>query len=525
MMRRRRRGSKRYRLDLINPNFRLKHYAAQHELSKLFGKQKVTVPLALPILAALTPETYDIRIIDDETEDIPWHDRPDLVGITTTVTTVDRAYEIADIYRAYGVPVVLGGSYVTFMPDEALTHADSVVIGEAEGAWERLLGDFERGTLCTTYQVNERVSYKRSPMPRWDLVDTREIMTIFVHASRGCPYRCEFCLVQKMFGRRMRCREIDDVIAEIEALPLKTIFFADDNLTLTRRWAKDLMQRLRPLGISFICQASVDVAEDGELLRLMSAAGCVGILVGFESLDPVALRETKKTQNRVRAYEAAIQQIHAHGMHVFGSFVVGFDADSIETFDEIVDFVERNNVMYPILSILAVAPGTDVYDRMRAAGRLTGVPNQMINGIFPGMHYARMSQVALLDRYQETLQRLLRFESAGQRVLNLARSGWFRESGSTGVGLREKLVTSVRMARAFLLSPDPARRRVFFELIELYRQGLVAMDRVVMMLLTIEANARWMESTDDMFRRARRVVAAVDRGPWLGPSADAEARA
>jgi radical SAM superfamily enzyme YgiQ (UPF0313 family) len=525
MMRGRRRSGTRYRVFLINPRFRLKHYAAQHELSRLFGKRKVTVPLALPILAALTPDTYDVRIIDDEDEDIPWGERPDLVGITTTVTTADRAYEIADIYRALGVPVVLGGSYVTFVPDEALAHADSVVVGEAEGAWQRLLEDFERGSLARTYQAAERVSYARSPVPRWDLVDTSAIMTIFVHASRGCPFNCEFCLVQKMFGRKMRCRDIDDVISEIEALPLKTIFFADDNLTLKRPWAKELMRRLRPLGISFICQASVDVADDEELLGLMAAAGCVGILVGFESLDPDALRETRKTQNKVQEYEGAVRRIHSHGIHVFGSFVVGFDADTLDTFDAIVDFVERNDMMYPILSILAVAPGTDIHDRMRAAGRLTDVPNQMINGIFPGIHYARMSQVELLDRYQQTLQRLLMFESAGQRVLRLARSGWFRDEGSSGVGIREKLVTSLRMLRAFLLSPDPARRRVFFELFDLHRQGLVAMDRVVMMLLTIEANARWMESTDGLFRSARRRIAAQDRGPWLTASREGEGAA
>ena len=514
MLRRWRRGDEGYRLLLINPRFRLKHYAAQHELSGLFGKDKVTVPLALPILASLTPESYDIRIVDDENEDIPWDEQFDLVGITTTVTTVDRAYELADIFRQLGVPVVLGGSYVTFMPDEALQHADAIVVGEAEGAWERLLEDFERGELGSIYRVGERVGYERSPLPRWDLVGTDGLMTIFVHASRGCPFSCEFCLVQKMFGREMRCREIDDVVAEIASLPTKTIFFADDNLTLRRRWAKDLMRALKPLRISFICQSNVDAAKDEELLGLMAEAGCVGILLGFESLDPAALAEAKKSMNKIADYDEAVRKVHARGMHVYASFVVGFDADTLETFDQIVDFCERNDIMYPILSILAVAPGTDIYDRMKARGRLTGVPNPMINGLFPGMHYAQMSQVDLLDRYRETLVRLLSFESAGKRVLRLARSGWFREEGSVGVSFRVKLVTFLRMIRAFLLSPDPERRRVFVELFKLSKQGVVAMDRVVMMLLTIEANARWMESADDMFRRARRRIEVMDRGPW-----------
>ncbi len=514
MLRRWRRGDERYRLLLINPKFRLKHYAAQHELSGLFGKAKVTAPLALTILASLTPATDDIRIVDDEDEDIPWDESFDLVGITTTVTTADRGYELADIFRQLGVPVVLGGSYVTFMADEALEHADSIVVGEAEGAWERLLEDFERGELKKVYRAPFRVDYERSPLPRWDLVRTDDLMTIFVHASRGCPYNCEFCLVQKMFGHKMRLRDIDDVVREIETLPLKTIFFADDNLTLRKKWAKDLMRALKPLSISFICQSSVDVAKDEELLELMAEAGCMGILVGFESLDQAALREVKKLQNEIAEYDEAVERIHSKGIHTYASFIVGFDADTLETFDLVVDFCERNDIMYPILSVLAVAPGTDIYDRMKAQGRLTGVPNPMINGIFPGMHYAQMSQVDLLDKYQETLKRLLSFESAGKRVLNLARSGWFREEGSVGVPFKVKAVTFLRMVRAFLLSPDPERRRVFVELFKLSRQGVVAMDRVVMMLLTIEANARWMESTDDLFRRARHKVAAMDRGPW-----------
>lgn len=515
MLRRRRRGAKRYSLYLINPRFHLKHYAAQHELSWLFGKKKITMPLALPILASLTPDRYDVRIFDEETDDIPWKKKPDLAGITVTATTRDRAYQLADIYRALGVPVVLGGSYVTFRADEALEHADAVVVGEAEGVWETVLADFERGRLGGVYRAAELVSYHRSPRPRWDLVNTRDMMILFVHASRGCPFNCEFCLVQKMFGRKMRCRDVDDVIAEIESLPLKTIFFADDNLTMRKRWAKELMRRIKPLGLSFICQASVDVADDPELLRLLAEAGCMGILVGFESLDPEALRQAKKTHNKVAEYEEAVRRIHAQGIHTFASFVVGFDADTPETFDHIVEFVERNNIMYPILSIMAVAPGTDIYDRMEAEGRLSDVPCEMINGTFPNMQYARMSQLEVLDRYRVTLDRLLRFESAGRRVLELARTGWFREPGSTGVGFREKLVTSLRMAQAFLLSPDPARRAVLLELFKLHRRGLIANDRVVMMLLTIEANDRWLDATREITRRLRPRVAAQDQGPWL----------
>jgi len=514
-MRRRLAGSDgRHKLYLINPRFRYKHYAAQHELAEIFGKEKVTVPLALPILAALTPRSWDVTLIDEESDDIPWRARPDLVGITTLAPTAGRAYQIADTYRQLGVPVVLGGSYATYMVDEALEHADAVVVGEAEGAWETLLADFERGELDRVYQVDEKVPFLTSPKPRWDLVDTSDVLNLFIQASRGCPYNCEFCLVNKMFGRRMRCRSIDDVLQEIRSLPIRRVFFADDNLTLRKRWAKELIRGLEPLGLTWFCQSSVDVADDEELLSLMASAGCVGVIIGFESLDPKALEETRKKHNKIEEYAAAVQKIQSHGIHCLASFVVGFDADTLETFDHIVEFVEANDIVSPMLSILAVAPGTDIYERMRAQGRLHKVDPQFINGLFPHMHYMNMSQVDLMAKYRATIERLLSFESAGQRALRLARTGWFKEPVSAGIPLREKVSTSLRMLRRFLLTADAAKRSVFIELMKLVREEVISPDRVVLLLMNIEAASMYLERSRHDYEKVLTKIALVDRGPW-----------
>jgi hypothetical protein len=504
----------RYRLLLINPKFRFKHYAAQHELAGLMGKRKVTIPLALPLLAALTPPRYEIRIIDEETDDIPWSWRPDLVGLTSLSPTAKRVYQIADTFRQLGVPVVIGGSYATFMVDEALEHADAVVAGEAEQTWGQVLDDFERGALQRVYRAAEPIEFKRSPKPRWDLVDPSNVLNLFVQASRGCPFNCEFCLVNKMFGRHMRCREIDDVIAEIEALPIKRVFFADDNLTMRKTWAKELFRRLAPLGITWFCQSSVDVADDDELLDLMAEAGCTGIIVGFESLEPGALAEARKKQNAIAEYDRAVQQIQSRGIHCLASFVIGFDADTLESFDHIVDFVERNHIAWPMLSLLAIAPGTDLHARMQAEGRHYGADPNLISGMFPHVHYMNMSQLDLMENYRATIVKMLDFETAGERTLRLARTGWFARPASAGIPGREKLLTSVEVLRRFLLTSNRTRRRIFLELVKLVREKVLSPDRMVLMLLNIEAGAVYLERSEHDYQRIRRRIAAVDRGPF-----------
>jgi radical SAM superfamily enzyme YgiQ (UPF0313 family) len=252
---------RRYRLLLINPFQKYKHYATQPEMCRLMGKRTTMSPLALTTIAALTPVHYDIRIIDEEIERLPAGLSADIVGITALTNTINRCYEIADSFRGRGVAVVLGGPYISFAVEEGLQHADSIVVGEAEGSWQRCLADFEAGGLRKTYTAEHKDEFTTAPIPRWDLIDTSKVVCIPIEVSRGCPYNCEFCLVTKMFGRRMRYRDIDNVMAEIAASPLRSILFVDDNLTVNKTYARELMRRLKPLGISWTCQASLELAK------------------------------------------------------------------------------------------------------------------------------------------------------------------------------------------------------------------------------------------------------------------------
>jgi radical SAM superfamily enzyme YgiQ (UPF0313 family) len=508
-------STKRPALFLINPRIKYKHYGAQDELSHLVGKRKMSVPLALPLVAALTPDHWDVRIIDDETDEIPFDASPDLVGITTLASTVDRAFEIADKFRKRDVKVVMGGSYATFMKEEVAAHADAVIVGEAEGIWHRFLADFERGDTDQYYVQETEVPFSVSPPPRWDLVKTNEIMTLGVQATRGCPYNCEFCLVNKMFGHKMRFRDPADVAREIKGLPLKKVFFVDDNLTIKKSYARELVKRLRPLGISWVCQCSIDVSRDEALLREMVEAGCLSILIGFESLSAESLLEANKKHNRIEDYEAAISRIHAFGINVLASFVVGFDADTAASFDQIARFMQRTNLVYAMISVLAAAPGTDLYDRMSREGRLTDIPRGYVNGVFPCMRYRHFSQTELLERYFEFLETTHAYGSLRERAVPLFGSGSFARSGtSEEIGVTEKAATSLKLVNRYLLTKDREKRALFKDLFRLVRQKKASPESIVVFLLSMEAVHDYLAKSKDILGEVREVISRADSGSW-----------
>jgi radical SAM superfamily enzyme YgiQ (UPF0313 family) len=257
----------------------------------------------------------------------PW-----IVGLTSLVSNVKRAFELADAFREVGCTIVMGGPQTSVDPLSSLEHADAIVIGEAEGVWGKLLDDWLAGRLERTYRSKEPCDFSSSPRPRWDLVDEGRILTYGVQAPRRCRFHCDFCLVRTLFGAKQRYRGVDDVLREIRDLPPGVVAFADDNLTADRSFARELMRGMEPLGRQWSCQASVDLASDEELVRAMARAGCNSVLIGFETLDEHNLKQMHKSQNRIDRYRSAIELFHSAGIHVIASFVVGFDADGPETF-------------------------------------------------------------------------------------------------------------------------------------------------------------------------------------------------
>ena len=473
------------------------------------GKKTVGHPAALPLLAALTPERFEVRILDEELEKIPGGPLPDLVGITALISNIRRAYELADKFRSLNVPVVMGGPQVTFNIDEALTHADAVVAGEAEPVWQSLLNDFERGELRALYKAEELCAFKQSPVPRWDLLDTSKMLTFGVQVSRGCPHRCDFCLVRKLFGKSQRYRDIDNVIEEIASLPHDAqIAFADDNLTADKQYARALMERLSPLKRSWSCQASLEVTEDTELLDLMAGAGCNSILIGFETLDPKSLKEAHKPQNRVEKYLVGIENVHRAGMHVLGSFVVGFENDTEETFARILTFTKQANLSFVMLNALSVYPGTDLHRRMEAAGRVTRINTDLCNGLVPTMRYAHLTQEAVFSGILSALREIFSFENLSVRGPSVLGNGAFLDRVTPEVSAWVKLRSVLHLLFRYALSLNRHKRRLLFQLIRMVRAGRLGMGAMMQYLMFVTSIRGYLRFNE---RRAPRILADLRR--------------
>ena len=229
-------------------------------------------------------------------------------------------------------------------------------------AWKIL----RKGNLKSRYTADPKTDYHRPKPPRWDLIDMDKIFQVAVQITRGCPFNCDFCLVSNIFGRQMRFRDIGNVIEEIKNLPSKYVFFVDDNLTINKRYAHELIHQLKPLGISWACMASIDVADDEVLLKEMAESGCFNILIGFESLNPESLDEMHKEHNRGgEKFVEAIQKIHRAGIHINASFIVGFDNDTLAEFDRIFDFTMQTSMPNVNLHLLAAPPGSELNARLK----------------------------------------------------------------------------------------------------------------------------------------------------------------
>lgn len=501
-----------YSLLLINPKRKLRYLWDFKELCRVMGKKTPVPPLSLPTVAALTPSQYRIRIIDEEVEAIDFNFQADIVGITALGNTVKRGYEISDRFRAKGIPVVMGGPQVSFNVEKSLEHADSIVIGEAEGAWLECLKDFEAGKLKPSYKNEKPCEYKISPVPRWDLIQSDKIMAMPVQVSRGCPYRCEFCVVRNMLGRQHRYRNIDNVIEEIKALPKRQLTFADDNLTADKKYAHELMERLIPLKVSWMCQASLDLCDHPDLLSKMARAGCTSILMGIESLDEEALKEAGKYQNKIEKFERGIKTIHDHGIHVIGSFIVGFDTDRLDAFDKIFDFTMKNGITMISFNVLTAYPGTDLYDRMKEEGRINNVDTDML-GIYPTMRYNHISQTEMFSTFFAMTEKMFSYEVALPKALKTLGSGNFTHYNEADISAMDKLRSMLYLFRQYLITDNTSKRQLFKTLFSLARQKKVTMGNVVEYLLLLASFNGYLKATEEHRAEILERIRQSDPGP------------
>ena len=329
-------------------------------------------PLPAANLAALAPPDADVRFYDDRMEPIPFDEPADLVAISVETYTARRAYQIASEYRKRGVPVVMGGYHATLCPSEVRAHCESIVIGDADSTFRRIVDDYRHGTPEETYVGNGSLAGSVRPA-RWIYKGKDYLSIHLIEFARGCKFKCEFCAVQSFHRATHAVHDFDSVLAQVEEVrgSGRMIFFVDDNMTCDLDAAKSFMRALVPLKIRWVSQTAIHVAHDEEALDLMRRSGCQGVLVGLESLDAETLRTMNKGFNLMRGgAAAAIANLHRFGLRTYGTFVFGYDEDTPESIRETVRFARDQALFIAAFNHITPFPGTPLYTRLASEGRL-----------------------------------------------------------------------------------------------------------------------------------------------------------
>lgn len=346
------------------------------------GKTIASLPsLSLLTLAALTPDHHEVEYFEvDDIEELDRLPDCDVAAFSSYTAQIKDAYTLADIYRAEGVPTVIGGLHVSVLPDEALQHCDAVVVGEGETSWPRVIADMETGNLAGVYS-SDGVEYElsESPIPRFDLLVPEDYNRLTVQTQRGCPWQCEFCASSILLTSRFKQKPIPRVIREIDAI--KSIWtdepfveLADDNTFVNKRYGRELAEAMGGLGVRWFTETDVSVAEDTELLRLLGEAGCRELLIGFESPSEQGLEGLELKQNWKRKqfdrYRRVVEVVQSHGIAVNACFILGLDGDGPEVFEAVEQFVEEALPFDVQITALTPFPGTPLYQRLLTEDRI-----------------------------------------------------------------------------------------------------------------------------------------------------------
>jgi radical SAM superfamily enzyme YgiQ (UPF0313 family) len=418
------------KLLLINPRFPESFWSFKWAVDNIMPRDVRTInpPLGLATLAALSPPDWEIEIIDENIETIPLSPVADVIGVCGMGVQFQRQKELLRFYRNRGYYVVAGGSYASLCPEYFETLADTVVAGEAEYIWKKFCTDYDNGSPQKLYKECEEVSLEDSPTPRFDLLKLDKYQAVSLQFSRGCPYRCEFCDIIVMFGRKPRVKAFEQVgreLDELRKLNITNVFFVDDNLIGNKPVAKKLMAYLRDYqkehGYQFLfgTEASLNIAQDDELLDLFRQANFGWVFIGIESPDEGSLKETLKFQNTRGDILGSIRHVYSYGIEVLAGFIIGFDNDTVRTFDLQYNFIQNSGIQAAMIGLLTAVPKTPLYERLEKDGRLikdaSGTDNTKLGtNLIP----KQMTYEEMVDGYRELYYRLLDDRTIADRIIN-----------------------------------------------------------------------------------------------------------
>ncbi len=420
------------KLLLINPKFSESFWSFKWAVDKILSdKRTINPPLGLATLAALTPDTWTVEIVDENIESIPLNPKADLIGICGMGVQFIRQSELLTYFHKKGYYVVAGGSYASLCPESYNELADSVIAGEAEYIWKEFCTDFEKGKVRKLYQETNEVDIADSPVPRFDLLKLDKYQRVSLQFSRGCPYNCEFCDIIVMFGRKPRTKSVEQIGAELDllrSLGVANLFFVDDNLIGNKPVAKKLLtflveyQNRYNYVFNFGTEASINLAHDKELLQLFHQANFRWVFIGIESPDEESLKETNKMQNLREDLLTSIRRIYSHGIEVFGGFIIGFDNDTFKTFDNQFNFIMKSGIQTAMIGLLTALPKTPLYFRLQKEGRLienasAGDNTKLGTNVIP----KQMDYSEMINDYHLLYYRLLSPQNIAARIKNKIR--------------------------------------------------------------------------------------------------------
>lgn len=472
------------RMLLINPRFPESFWSSRWALNEILpGKRAVTPPLGLATLAALCPADWDIEIVDENVEPIPLDARADIIGICGMGVQFPRQKELIRYYRSRGHFVVAGGSYASLCPEQYADLADTVVAGEAEYIFPQFCRDFLRGEPARLYHETGTVALTDSPTPRFDLLKLDRYSYTSLQFSRGCPFRCEFCDIIVMFGRKPRVKSFAQVGRELDELRragVRNAFFIDDNLIGNLPVAKKLLQFLKEYqeehqySFNFGTEASLNMAQHADLLALFRDANFGWVFIGIESVNPESLKETLKTQNLQEDILTSVRRIYAHGIEVLGGFIIGFDHDTLDTFEQQYRFITEAGIQAAMIGLLTALPKTPLYDRLKQEGRLNTLEDVNDN-TRPGTNVIPrdMPYDAMVDGYIALYRRLLQDREIALRIRNKLRllgTSAYR----SGYPARQALGIVARLLWKGILPGGPRRLWIFLRSLPLLRPALLS---------------------------------------------------